>query len=120
MGEESASSMNGNDVATLSAKLDGIADLINEKLRGADERADERFKSVEQKVESLIPKVVTTEICQYRHSETATEIKKLIPTVAEHEKRMVRLERVYWLQVGLYGIITPIIIWYVIRLLSGG
>ena len=115
--------MNGSDVAILAAKLDGLADLINEKLKAADERAEARFKSVEQKVESLIPKVVTTEVCQFRHSETATEVKKIIPIVAGHETRMVKVERSLWalafVSGGLSTVAISALTWLVIQVLSG-
>ena len=115
--------MNGNELATLTAKLDGIADLINEKMRAADERAEKRFESVEEKVDELARKVVTTDICQYKHDITAAETKLLIPRVDDHEKRMVRLERGQWLLAfvsgGLSTVFLSALSWFVIQLLSG-
>ena len=115
--------MNGNDVATLSAKLDGLANLINEKMRAADERAEKRFESVEQKVDELASKVVTTDICKYRHNETAQETKKLIPKVADHETRIVKVERTLWalafVSGGLSTVIVSVVIWGIIQVLSG-
>jgi hypothetical protein len=50
---------------------------------------------------------------------SSRDLQRFITKVDDHDERLARLERVYWLQVGLYGLIAPLIVWFIIRLLTG-
>ena len=67
---------------------------------------DERFARVNDRFDQL---------CAER-DEDVTRVEAVIDRVEDHEKRLIRLERIAWLAVGLAGFFSPVVIWAIIEI----
>lgn len=78
--------------------IDGIAvEVVEERLAGLRRWLDERFRRIEDQLEGN------------------QEIRE---QVDDHEKRLVRLERIAWLSAGMAGMLSPVVVWAIIEILK--
>ena len=72
-------------------------DVIAERLKGLERLIEARFKSLEQRLDTL------------------AEMRKQLD---DHEDRIVRLERWPWLIAGVAAFLSPVIIWAIIEIIK--
>jgi hypothetical protein len=94
-----------DDINVIAAEVKALAGLIDNRiLRDIEEIKTALFKMSNGLNEAGI---------------AGRETHRMVVKVDQHEDRLTRLERVYWLQVGLYGLLAPVLIWFIIRLVAG-
>ena len=100
--------MDEDNVNVLAAQVKALNDLVDNRINGLVEDIGE-IKLALAKLSNGVSDL----------SISSHDLQRMIIKVDNHDDRLARLERVYWMQVGLYGLIAPIIVWFLIRLLSG-
>ena len=59
-----------------------------------------------------------TDVVRSWRDEAGSERRELFDCIKDHEKRLVKLERVQWLIGGLAALVTPIAIWALIEIIK--
>jgi len=82
--------------------------VLEERFLGLQAWLDERFSRLDDRFDQLA-------------DERSIDIKgvaQLAKQVADHEARLIRLERIAWLLIGLAGFFAPVVIWAVIEIIK--
>lgn len=83
-------------------------DVLEERFIGLRTWLDERFERMNDRFDQM---------CAEREDDRQV-VETLRERVFEHEDRLIRLERVAWLAVGLAGFLSPVVVWAVIEIIK--
>jgi len=82
--------------------------VLEERFLGLQAWLDERFSRLDDRFDQLADE----------RSIDIKSVAQLAKQVADHETRLVRLERIAWLLIGLGTFFAPVVIWAVIEIIK--
>jgi hypothetical protein len=89
--------------------MDSVStDVLEERFAGLQSWLDERFARINDRFDQLA--------CD--RGEDNIRVQAVEASLEDHESRLVRLERLAWLVVGLATFLSPVVVWSIIEIVK--